>query len=227
MAAAVALLALLGPAAAQGAEEPSSKNYQTKLDAIRPAVHGLDAKTAGGDRYLIVTNDTGKTVSVLGYDDEPYLRFLPSGEVDVNANSPAKYLNGIRFGTPDNVTIPVSALAATRPKWQKVADGGSYRWFDHRIHWMQKKPPPVVKDKGKRTKIFDWKVPARVGGAPVTLAGTLTWVPVSSSSGLSGGAIAAIVAGVLVLLALAGLLLYRRRGQAARAPRHDKAEEAW
>jgi hypothetical protein len=226
------MLSLLAPAIVWGADETST-NYETRLDAVTPAVQGLDVRTEGGDRYLVVKNGTGETVSVSGYDDEPYLRFLPSGVVEANANSPAKYLNAIRFGTPDAVTIPVSALAATKPKWQKVADNGSYRWFDHRIHWMEKKPPPIVKDKGKRTKIFDWKVPATVGATPVTLAGTLSWVPASSgSSGLSGGAIAAIVAGVLVLLALAALLLRRRRRPATAepagdGPREKAAKEAW
>jgi hypothetical protein len=224
----VALLSLLAPALVQGAE-PTTSNYETKLDAIRPSVEGLDVTTEGGDRYLVVKNDTGKLVSVAGYDDEPYLRFLPNGQVEANASSPARYLNEIRFGTPENVTIPRSALATTKVKWEKVADGGSYRWFDHRIHWMEKEPPPVVKDESKRTTIFQWKVPAKVGATPVTLAGTLSWVPTASSSdsGLSAGAIAAIVAGVLVLLAALALLLRRRRKGDDAAPHTEKVEEAW
>jgi hypothetical protein len=230
LATAVALLSLLAPAAAQGASEPSTKNYQTKVDGITPDVSGLQVATEGGDRYLVVKNDTGEQVLIPGYDDEPYLRFLPDGEVDANANSPAKYLNGIRFGTPDSVNIPIAALKGGKPNWQRVSSNGSYKWFDHRIHWMEKQPPPVVKDESKRTKIFDWKVPAKVGARPVTIAGTLSWVPASSSSsGLSGGAVVAIVAGALVLLALA-LLLLRRRGRPvpAAGPREHKPEkEAW
>jgi hypothetical protein len=226
VATAVALLSLLIPALALGAE-PS--NYETKLEAVRPPVQGLDVKTEGGDRYLVVKNDTGKIVAVPGYDNEPYLRFLPNGTVEANASSPARYLNEIRFGTPENVTIPRSALASTKVKWEKVADGGTYRWFDHRIHWMEKEPPPVVRDESKRTTIFQWKVPAAVGGTPVTLAGTLSWVPTasSSSSGLSGAAIAAIVAGALVLLAALALVLRRRRRPATATPRRKEAEEAW
>jgi hypothetical protein len=226
---AVALLLLLAPALVQAADAPSPKNYQTKVDTIRPPVQGLDVTTEGGDRYLVVKNGTGKLVTIPGYDGEAYLRFLPSGEVDVNANSPAKYLNAIRFGSAESVTIPKSALLGGKPDWQKVSDDGTYRWFDHRIHWMEKQPPPVVKDRSKRTKVFDWKVPGRVGSTAVTVAGTLSWIPTaSSSSGISGGAIAAIVAGVLVLLAVATLLVRRRRRPAAAAtPREKAAEEAW
>jgi hypothetical protein len=225
----VALLTLLAPAVAQAAGEPSTENYQTKLDSIRPDVKGLAVTTEGGDRYLVVRNDTGKVVLVLGYDDEPYLRFLPNGEVQANASSPAKYLNAIRFGTADSVTIPPSALASTKVKWEKVAGNGTYKWFDHRIHWMEKDPPSVVTDESKRTKIFDWKVPAKVAGTPVTLVGTLSWVPTpsSSSGGISSGAIAALVGGALVLLAGVALLLRRRRPVAARPEREKAGKEAW
>jgi hypothetical protein len=230
LATAAALLALIAPTVARGAEDPTSKNYKSEFGSLKPPVSGLTVDVEGGDKYLVLKNDTGKTVLVPGYDGEQYLRFLPSGEVDANANSPAKYLNGIRFGTPDSVQIPRSALVSTKPKWQKVADGGTYRWFDHRIHWMDKQPPPIVKDRSQRTKIYDWKVPATVGGTPATMLGTLTWVPTAaSSSGLSGGAIAAIVAGVLVLIVLIVVFLRRRRRAApAPSPRREKAaKEAW
>jgi hypothetical protein len=226
----VASLALAAPPAL-GASEPNTKNYQTRLDAIHPPVKGLSVTTQGGDKYLVVKNQTGKLVQVPGYDNEPYLRFLPNGQVQANANSPAKYLNAIRFGTPDTVTIPPSALAGTKVKWVVVGGNGSYKWFDHRIHWMEKTPPPIVKDKSKRTKIFDWKVPAKVGGTPVTLSGTLLWVPAAagSSSGLSGGAIAAIVVGAIIVLAAVILLLRRRRLAPAGGvpPEKKAAEEAW
>jgi hypothetical protein len=220
---------LLVPAATQAAGEPTTKNYQTKLASIKPDVKGLIVSTEGGDRYLVVKNQTGKVVLVPGYDNEPYLRFLPSGEVQANASSPAKYLNAIRFGTPNNVTIPTSALASTKVKWEKVAGNGSYKWFDHRIHWMEKNPPANVTDKSKRTKIFDWKVPAKVGGTPVTLAGTLSWVPATSDSsgGLSGAAIGGIAAGALVLLAAVVLVLRRRRPLTTSQRSEKAAEEAW
>jgi hypothetical protein len=230
LATAAASIVLAAPAVAPAADEPSSKNYKSEFQSVRPPVSGLTVTVEGGDKYLVVKNGTGKTVLVPGYDGEQYLRFLPNGEVDVNLNSPAKYLNGIRFGTPDRVQIPRNALVGGKPKWQKAADNGTYRWFDHRIHWMDRKPPPIVKDQSKKTKIFDWKVPVSAGGVNAAMLGTLTWIPSgSSSSGLSGVAIAAIVAGVLALIVLIWLLLRRRRAPAAaESPRREKAaKEAW
>ena len=229
LATAVAFLLLVAPTAARGADESGTQNYQTKVNAVKPTVQGLRVTTEGGDRFLVVDNATGKTLSIPGYDGEPYLRFAPSGEVVANANSPAKYLNEIRFGTPDSVSIPVSALKGGKPRWVKVADDGTYKWFDHRIHWMEKKPPPVVKDRSKQTKIFDWKVPATAGSTPVTIAGTLSWVPAASSGGVSTGAIVAIVAAALIVLALLAALLRRRRARPAVAgpPDEKPTKEAW
>ena len=51
-----------------------------------------------GDDALELRNATGANVMVPGYEGEPYLRFLKSGRVEVNVNSPAKYLNEERYG---------------------------------------------------------------------------------------------------------------------------------
>ena len=40
---------------------------------------------------------------------------------------------------------------------------GQFEWHDHRIHWMSPVTPPQVKDKSKRTLIFNWQVPIAVG----------------------------------------------------------------
>ena len=42
--------------------------------------------------------------------------------------------------------------------------------------------PPQVKDTSKRTKIFDWQVPIRVGDTPGAINGELFWVPESSAA---------------------------------------------
>ena len=42
--------------------------------------------------------------------------------------------------------------------------------------------PPQVKDRAKRTKIFDWQVPIKVGAQTGTVEGQLFWVPAASPS---------------------------------------------
>ena len=120
------------------------------------------------------------------------------------------------------------ANSEATPKWQAVSRDGSYRWFDHRIHLMEKGTPPQVKDEGKRTKIFDWDVPMTVGGEPAKALGTLEWVP-ASSSGTSPllfvglGALALLIGGG----ALAADAAPARRPARPRAGGPKPAEEAW
>jgi hypothetical protein len=95
-------------------------------------------------------------------EGEPYLRLDPEGGVHRNIGSPASYLNEDRQArTP----VPNDADPAAEPLWQKIGDGSTVRWHDHRVHWMgDARPPTVAADPSKaRTVIDDWKIPIRVG----------------------------------------------------------------
>ena len=77
------------------------------------------------------------TVMVMGYQDEPYLRFRADGVVLENQRSPTTYLNQSRYGT----TAPSGADPALPPDWLPVGQNGRYAWHDHRAHWMSQEPP--------------------------------------------------------------------------------------
>jgi len=168
----VAALAL-APAALADAGIP---NYSSKLTSVAPKLKGLTVRVVDGDDAIELRNATGLNVMVPGYENEPYLRFLVGGRVEVNVNSPAKYLNEERYG---GVTVPKEASAKAKPKWELIAQGGAYTWHEHRVHWMSTEQPPRVKAAGGRTlqKVFDWVVPLGVGGERVKASGTLWWVP--------------------------------------------------
>jgi hypothetical protein len=156
--------------------DSGSPNYRSKLLSVRPTTKGLTVRVVDGDDAIELRNSTGRNVLVPGYEGEPYLRFLVSGRVEVNVNSPAKYLNEERYGA---VTVPKEASAKAKPQWQLIAQGGRYVWHEHRIHWMSTEPPPRIKQSGGNTlmKVFDWTVPLKVGVRPVKVSGTLWWVP--------------------------------------------------
>ena len=69
----------------------------SELEGVQPPADGLDLEVTGGDRFLVLTNGTSKEVVVKGYDDEPYLRFLPNRVVEVNSRAPSKYANEDRY----------------------------------------------------------------------------------------------------------------------------------
>ena len=192
-------------------DQGSNYNYRSNITSITPSVPGLSVQVLEFADRLLLTNHTGKTVTVYGYDDEPYARVLANGTAEQNARSPATYLNTSFYG---NVKVPASANPEAPPKWEVVDRTGQFEWHDHRIHWLSPSTPPQVKNKSKRTLIFDWQVPIQVGASKGAIAGQLLWVPESSKA-----PIAVIVLGVVIVLA--GLLFVvfvrRRRSRALRA----------
>jgi hypothetical protein len=227
----LALLALSPPIAhAKGIED----SFSSELRVVRPAVSGLDTEVTQGDRMLRLRNGTGQTVIVKGYDDEPYLRFLANEVVQVNVRSPSKYTNEDRFALRP---VPSTADSGAPPKWQDVARNGTYEWFEHRIHWMERTVPSQVKDRDKRTKVFDWDVPMDVGNRPVHALGTLFWDPGGSDSGFPVGLAIGLGAAALAIGAATLLLLRRRTGATAPAPsgaapgapapKEKEGKEAW
>jgi hypothetical protein len=206
------LLALTaGTASAHG----GNSKFRSQFRSIQPAVSGIRVEVLNYDDRLLMINRSGKTVAISGYEREPYARLGADGTVEVNRRSPTQYLNGERYGgTP----VPQSADPKAPPQWQVVSRTGRFEWHDHRIHWMSKDTvPPQVKDQDKRTKVFDWRVPIRVGSQPARLTGTLFWQP-ATASGVPTAAIVALVVLVLVTVALF-VVTRRRRVAAATRPR--------
>ena len=185
-------------------DQGSSFHYRSEITSIVPNVHGLSIEVLEFADRLVVRNHTGKTVTIYGYSGEPYARVQADGATEQNVRSPAVYLNTSFYG---NVTVPASANASLPPKWVMVDRAGTFEWHDHRIHWMSPVTPPEVKDKGKRTKIFDWSVPISVGTQRGVVDGRLFWVPDSSKAPVA--AVLALVA--IVLLALGFVIWVRRK----------------
>ena len=201
-------LVLPGDASGHGGTK-FQKGFVSTVSAVLPNVLGVSANVTGGDARLRVSNYSGKTVLILGYENEPYLRFDSRG-VWANARSPAVYLN--RYRRSRGLHPGVADPAAT-PRWKRVAAGVSYAWYDHRIHWNKTTPPRGVQLHPERVqRVFAWRVPARVAGKPFAITGLLGYTPPESSKGrdLAFG----VVAGVsLLVLALAALFGVRARGK--------------
>ena len=85
-------------------------------------------------------------VLVVGYQGEPYLRFLPEGGVLENRNAPTTYTNESRYGGDE---IPAHASRTAEPDWVVLSDGHRWAWHDHRIHWMQRSRPLGLNAEGE------------------------------------------------------------------------------
>jgi hypothetical protein len=216
----VAVSALIALAAAPAASaHQGNPNYRSVIDGVMPKVSGVRLQVLNLDDRLELQNTSGQTVVIQGYNGEPYARLLADGTVQVNRRSPAFYLNDDRFGA---VKVPSSAQPKATPQWQVVDRAGRFQWHDHRIHWMSQIPPKQVTDASKRTKVFDWSVPLRVGTTPATVKGSLFWQPAAG-----GGAPVAAIAGLVAFAVLGlGAALAVRRRRRAEAPVGAEVE-AW
>ena len=193
-------LVLAGLAPASALAHGGNPDFRSVLTRIKPPVPGLHVEVLNYDDRLLLINRTGKTVLMRGYEGEPYARLQADGTVEVNRRSPSFYLNEERYGgTP----VPAGAGPKAPPQWSLVSKTGRFETHDHRIHWMSKgTAPPQVKDKGKRTKVFAWRVPIEVGSTSANLTGTLFWAPPG------GGGVPALAIAALVVLVLITIVLY-------------------
>jgi len=204
----VALLAVSAPAAGAhplGGNSSDAAHYLTRIDAVNPPVPGLTATVSPRGEWIEVANTTGRTLIVLGYAHEPYLRISPAGVAQNNV-SPTVVLNQNLFAD-----ISQALLSAPRaPQWQSVSTANHARWHDHRIHWMGAvRPPGVQAHPGKGQLIGRWTVRMTLDGQPVDITGTLSWLPKKSGFDKS---LLLLVGDALVLGAVVAVLaLYARR----------------
>jgi hypothetical protein len=201
-------------------------NMESVVSSLHPHVPGVRLQVLNRDDRFQLTNHGTATIIVLGYDREPYARLTPDGTVAVNHNSPAYYLNDDRYAA---VTVPHTAGARATPDWHVLDRTGVFEWHDHRMHYMARGVPPVVKDRNRRTKVFDYAIPIRIGATQGAIDGTLWWVP-TPGGGAPVGAIVALI--VLGLGGGAAIVVVRRRrrddpGTGAAAAGADSGAEAW
>jgi hypothetical protein len=195
------VLALAAPASADPAVPTHFRSVVDGMHASGDAAAPVpvEVEVLGGDAFLLLRAAAGVRVEVPGYDGEPYLRFLPEGQVEVNERSPARWLNDERYGVE---AVPALADATAPPDWRVVADDGVYAWHDHRIHFMSPRLPAGVDPAaGTAQHVFDWEVPMLVDGEPVVVTGRLEWVPGPSP----------LLPGALVVAGLAAAFVAARR----------------
>jgi hypothetical protein len=214
---AVLVVALAPAGAADAHRRTGGRGYVSTVAGVIPNVLGLSVSVVGGDDRLRLGNYSGKTIMILGYEREPYLRFEASGVYE-NVRSPAAYLNRFRYPPP---LEPGTADPEAAPRWRRVGRGLSFDWHDHRIHWTARTAPASVRrDPAHPHLILRWRVPGRADGKPFAITGFLGYVPPAAAK--DGGrrswlipAVAALLGALALALGLAWVL---RRGPTGSGP---------
>jgi hypothetical protein len=155
LAAAWLLLVVAPPAAAHGGAAEEASDFRSFF--IDGAAACLQWDVLASDGFLELRSTCPGTVTVLGYEDEPYLEFTAAG-VRENQNSPAAYLNR----DPNaNVAVPDRARADAPPDWAPRSSLPTYRWHDHRTHWMSSAAPQTGRDSGS-VRVSQWAIPVEL-----------------------------------------------------------------
>lgn len=169
-------LGLLTAAPTAAVADPAGPtDYQSQVTGVEPPVDGLEVEVLGGDAYVQVTAPAGSSVTVPGYEEgELYVRIHPDGTVERNEASPTRFINDERYGAE----VPPEASAEAPPRWETVADGGTYAWHDHRVHWMSPELPGQL-DPGadEPQRVLTWTLPLLVDDVPVEVSGELDYLP--------------------------------------------------
>ena len=130
--------------------------------AITPTMPGPSAVLIDRDDRIRLTNGSDRTLVVLGYEGEPYLRFDAGGGVGEPALA--------RRSTRTPALRRRRAPGRRRRQDARVGPRSSsrtYEWHDHRIHWMSPIRPGGEGGARARAPIFDWRVPGRAGASRV------------------------------------------------------------
>jgi hypothetical protein len=158
-------------------------------------MRGVSVRTVEAGARLELTNDSGRTVEVLGYAGEPYLEVRPDGTYE-NVHSPATYLNVTLSG---DGPVPSAADPTAVPSWRRVSGSTTVRWHDRRTHWLE--PAPSLTGV---QRLRDWAVPLRDQIRTFEIRGTLDYVPPPATGRWWAGA-------VLLAVAVAALAMRWRR----------------
>ena len=90
--------------------------YVSTFSALDPPVLGVIVNVLGGDDRLRLSNYSGKTVVILGYEGEPFLRFAEAGVFENTA---------LAGGVPEPLSRPACRRRRLRTRARRRAGG---RW---------------------------------------------------------------------------------------------------
>jgi hypothetical protein len=177
------------------ADAAGPTEFRAVITSITPETPTVELSIEGGDSFVRISVEPGVEVMVLGYDEEPYVMIDADGLVWENQRSYATYYNSSRYGTG---AIPDEVDNGADPAWDRVGDGGTWAWHDHRAHWMATEPPLGMEPGDSLPEAV---IPILVDGVEVqvavvaTLVGGPSWWPA-----LAGAVLALLLTFAAVLV---------------------------
>ncbi|MEU4694252.1 hypothetical protein [Actinoplanes sp. NPDC023714] len=174
LAAAGLILGPAAPASAHAGDTSEVTSYRTAVTAVSGAPGGVRARMVEGGARVELTNESGRSIEVLGYSGEPYLEIRPDGTYE-NVNSPATYFNATADG---GTALPANADPTAAPAWRRVSTDTTVRWHDQRTQWTEAGlPPQAAADPDAEHRLREWTIPLRDQARVFEIQGTLDYEP--------------------------------------------------
>lgn len=166
------------PATESHADEQVDPRIRFDVEAIQPPIEGVTATAiAPAIAHLApqidLTNESGRDLTVLGEQGEPFLRVGPAG-VFGNLRSP--FLATALDPTAARVPSP----GGPEPLWTRIAAGARARWFERRAAY-QGHPDRTATDPNRAVVLTTWRIPIRFGETDAQIAGVVRRVPIRGS----------------------------------------------
>jgi hypothetical protein len=156
-------LAALGRPASASAHSGTFVNaldYRAEVTSTGRRGGIIAASVLDGDRRLELGVVPTVTVTVLGDQGEPLLRFSPGG-IEVNERSPTAIADRLA----ERSAVPALDPRAV-PEWSRLSTGHRYAWHDHRLG-------PVPARAYPEGDVADWVIPYVADGRADAVTGRL------------------------------------------------------
>lgn len=122
--------------------------------------------TAGLIPGLFIANRGNATFSVLGLNEEPFLRFVP-GKVLVNRSSATW-----RVAAPEGSKVAYAPAPDGQPSWVVISTTGGFAWLEPRAFYEGATP-----NANHPVQVKQWQVPVVFDGERKTIDGVTQWLP--------------------------------------------------
>lgn len=181
--------------------KPQLGIYESRLRSPERPVEGVRVGVVSAQIPAIYLENTSeRTVTVLGMEDEPFVRIGP--HVEVNLHSPTY----VRMEQAEGRTPTAEADADLAPQWRRIQESPRWRWLefraappegDPRQEWVRREDPTTVKT---------WDVPVIIGEDRSEISGITQFVPIAEARARAGGELGNGTGSSLPLLAGIGLV---------------------
>lgn len=205
--------------------KPVLGNYKSFLKSPENLAEGVKVQLASAPKVpaLFIENLSGKTVTILGREDEPFGRIGPG--VEVNLHSPTY----VEIQKARGITPEVESDADAPPQWEKIHNTPRWSWLEFRASAPEEEPPKEIVDRGEPTTVRNWRVPVLIGEERTEIVGFTQFVPVEqlvreANRGRTQEGSGDSKTGLLAAIGLAtvgvGYLVLRPKKKPAPAPAH-------